>query len=290
MGIRISERGVANRRTESTDASKPVSAQKLSGLRRDIIQPYRDRDYRSLRVLFPLFCKRTLSPFAFSMSSALEMAIHRSALAPWATWLPVNNMVFRLYGAEFPHAPVATWKRNFATRPSASDVCSRRLRRAPPLVGQNRSFGHRQGCQWPGSLGGAHRLSQKREGPIAHGSFYPSLKLTSNFPEEIAIGNSRTGGSPIPEDPKSGPINDAFPTQTQEWRGAVSPGPLVSNFIASDAHSFSLAHVRGAAQLCDDLILEYGYLNLATHDAREAKIPEQSYLVSQENAHLAPDA
>ena len=130
-------------------------------------------------------------------------------------------------------------------------------------------------------------MPKKRKGPIDHSPFYQPTKLTKNWSEALTLETFRTGGYPIPDDPKLDPSDEAFPIQTKEWRGIESPGLLASPFFLDASRPFSPAQLRKAAKHGENVIRDYGSLTISPHSVQESEMCAPIHLVSHARDHLA---
>ena len=127
---------------------------------------------------------------------------------------------------------------------------------------------------------------RKANGPITPSTFYQAAKYTSTWPIAIILGNSRTGGYPVPQDPRLDAINPSFPAQTREWRSSSTPNEGVSSFWQGASQPSPLLQVRRAALLGNEVILPTGALNSALRDVQEVKLDGQRSVVVHAKRHL----
>ena len=88
------------------------------------------------------------------------------------------------------------------------------------------------------------KCRRKDKGPIDSANFYQASKFTTNWPHAIILENTRTGGYPIPDDPKLGPVNKSVPIRTLNWMDASLPIGLVTGFRQEASQPLSLLQVR----------------------------------------------
>ena len=116
--------------------------------------------------------------------------------------------------------------------------------------------------------------------------FYNAQKITQKWSEAIILVQSRTGGYPINQNVGLEPVNPSFPIKAKERRGTTHKSACVDRFPPTLQADFSLTHLRQVASRGNEVVSEYGSLNMAIRAIQEEKMIDQSYLVDLASKHL----
>ena len=240
LELRAAEWEIASPLTTSEGAARSFNERTLLRLRRDIVYPGHDRDYRSMCSFLSSVIEEqhvTIRVFGVLYSGSGDTALQVNILGDLETGMQYGfaDLLASDGHMRWLHAGNETLpidKRDWLGK--LADFVT-----AHPWLDGNTIYDEDKGSTDLSPWLTCRQCRRKEKGPVAPRFFYRTSKLTNKWSEAVILESAQAGGYPIPTDSKLDPANASFPILTKEWRGSVPVTSTTTSFLTEAATPYS---------------------------------------------------